>query len=58
MNLIETVIQILKQISFEGIPKKQSWNMEIDIFPLLPYPKVILKKAGNKCVVSRFLFWC
>ena len=31
MNLIEMVIQILKQISFKSIPKKQSWNMEIDI---------------------------
>ena len=25
------VIQILKQISFKSTPKKQSWNMEIDI---------------------------
>ena len=30
MNLTEMVIQILKQISFKSIQKKQNSNMEID----------------------------
>ena len=44
MNLIETAIQILNQISFEGIPKKQSWNMEIDIFSIITIPQSYPKK--------------